>query len=336
MEARKYPFIEKSNVFLIHLESATMRVQLTNYGATVRAIYLRDANGKETNVVLGYDSLQQYIDDKFYVGSTLGRVGGRISNGEFYIGADKYSLARNDGATGNHLHGGKSGLNKKEFSVAALTSDGHSAAVTFHYLSPHMEEGYPGNVQIWVTYILTSDDTFSIHYKASTDKATHLNLTNHSYFNLTGIKDKALSQELMISGGTMLQTDENYIPDGKIVNVLNTPYDFITPRRIDLCKDQLSAPGYNEYYILNKSSVPHVILHDRESGRTMSIQTSYPGILFYSGDYLEGKPDKCEGICLEAQFFPDTPNRPEFKGTLLLPGELYEHYIHYRFTAGSR
>ena len=333
MQILKYPVeeVNAEGIFQIHLQSESMKVHLSNYGATICAIYLPDNAGKEVNVVLGYDTLQEYLDDKFYVGSTVGRVAGRISNSSFKIKNKIYELSQNDSKTTNHLHGGKEGLNRKIFNVSATSADHNKATVTFYYYSADLEEGYPGNLEVWVTYTLTSANCLQVQYKAITDKETHVNLTNHTYFNLTGNKHKALEQELQIAAGKILETTPSYIPTGKFINVLSTPYDFLNSHRIDLYKSQLLQPGYNECFVLDKTAENAAVLYDPVSGRKMTLTTSYPAILFYTGDYLNGKFNKCKGVCLEAQFFPDAPNQPEFKGSLLAPGEVYQHHIFYSF-----
>lgn len=324
--------IGKKEIYFIHLENDWMKVSLSNFGATICSIHLPDKDGVIANVVLGYNQIEGYINDQFYMGSTVGRVTGRISNSQFKIKNKTFTLTNNEIPTGNHLHGGMVGFNKKIFDITAMEFDKNKIQVELYYRSTDMEEGYPGNLDVWITYTLTTDNILGIHYKAITDKETHVNLTNHSYFNLTGNRNSALEQELIINAKTILETDQNYIPTGKTYKVVNTDYDFTIPHKISLYKDRLTMPGYNECYILDKNLTKDAILNDPESGRKITVCTSYPCILFYTGDYLNHNFSKCEGVCLETQFYPDAPNHPEFGGTLLLPGQIYNESISLKFS----
>lgn len=318
-------------LFMVHLENGDVKVVLTNYGATISHLCLMDAKGKRVNVVAGYDEIGDYMTDPFYMGSTVGRVAGRISRSQFAIGDKMFFLKPGGNQSGNHLHGGEKGFNKKRFAIGSHIREKKKIGVEFLYKSADGEEGYPGNLDVRVTYTLTAENNLTINYKARTDKPTHVNLTNHCYFNLTGEKEKALEQELLINAQSVLQTDKNYIPTGETKSVKGTPYDFTTFRKISHNKGQLPMPGYNECYLLDKSVDTAAVLYDPESGRTMKVTTSYPSLIFYSGDYLNGDFQPCEGVCLEAQFLPDAPNHPAFGGTLLLPGEVYDQFVSYRF-----
>jgi aldose 1-epimerase len=282
---------------------------------------------------LGYDSLKEYVKDQFYVGCLVGRFAGRISRGGFCIGNRFYQLFENDPLNKIHLHGGENGFNKKAFSILSVQSEAASQSVILYYCSKDGEEGYPGNLDLWVTYSLTNENEFIVQYKAKTDKATHLNLTNHSYFNLTGIPEAALKQEILINADRFLITDDNYIPTGKIQPVENTIYDFRKLRRVDYYFNKSIATGYNECYVLNKSDENlAAVLADPIGKRKMTVTTTAPGLVFYTGNYLGGKFRKCQGICLETEYFPDTPNQPEFPATILAPGQEMINQTIYQFS----
>ena len=337
---RRIGEVNGQDIFCSELTNGNnVKVCISNFGATITAILVPDKKGSITNTVLAYDSPDECLDDRFYIGATVGRVAGRISKGAFSIENKVYRLPQNDGNSGNHLHGGIDGFNKRIFEIESLDCNDQNAAVQMYYRSNDREEGYPGNLDVWVTFELTEENELIIRYKAQTDKPTHVNLTNHSYFNLGGANGNALEQTLFVNADKFLVTDENYIPTGKTKEVKDTLNDFRSPKKINAYNLQESANGYNGYFILNRDKskydeLPDAILFDPVTERKMEVITSLPGLVFYSGEYLSGKFDKFAGVCLETQFFPDTPNRPEFNGTLLMPGQTYNEYTVLKFSYG--
>lgn len=315
-------------VYLFRLNNSNgITLSVTDYGATITSLFVPDKDGNKTNIVLGYDTLSEYVTDPFYMGCVVGRFAGRIAKGAFSMDGVQYKLECNGANTGNHIHGGIAGFNKKVFNTESLKHSETSVSVELRYLSPDMQEGYPGNLNLRIRYELTDDNEFVISYFAETDKATHVNLTNHSYFNLSG-PNSALDHELIIYADSYLETNSQYIPTGNIKNVENSPYDFRKSRKIKEYITELEAPGYNECYVLNNEVAAE--LYDQNSGRKVVVRTSMPGLLLYTGDYLEGRFKKNQGVCLETQFFPDTPNHPGFPSTLLLPGQLYQHQTSFK------
>jgi aldose 1-epimerase len=325
---------DQQQIFLITISNGHIELALTNLGCTIVSIMVPDQQGRKLNMVLGYDSLQSYLNDPFYVGCIVGRFANRISNASFQIDNIKYTLVANEQARGNHLHGGVNGFNKKVFTIVDETSNKGSASIKFYYRSQDLEEGYPGNMEVYITYELTQNNEVIINYFATTDKATHVNLTNHSYFNLSGSAKPAIGHELCINANYMLLADERYIPTGEIKSIADTNYDFRQWRRIDNFLEQLPPEGCNVCFIFDKEAGNEEVkagLCDPMSGRSMMVRTSLPSLMFYTGDYLQEPFQKNQGICLETQFSPDSPNRPEFPKTILYPGEEYCHHTIYHF-----
>lgn len=309
---------DDQNIYLFKLSNGQMEVSVTNFGATITGIITPDKNGNKKNIVLGYDDLAGYINDEYYVGCTVGRFAGRIAGAQLNINGLQYPLAANDGQKNIHLHGGNKGFNKRVFTITSEVVNDDMASIELYYHSPHPEEGYPGNLDIWITYSLSADNKLSISYKAVSDADTHINLTNHSYFNLRSDKQSALNHQLYINADTYLITDSDYIPTGELAPLDGTTSNFKTLRNI--------GDGFhNECYVLNKNTVaPAAILSDETSGRQLTITTDMPAIVFYSGDYLDSPFLKNSGLCLETQYFPDSPNQPVFPSTLLKAGDVWE------------
>ncbi len=319
-------------LYLITLSNGTLQLSLTNFGCTVVSIKIAGENGKLVNMVLGYDSPEKYIHDPYYTGCIAGRYANRISKASFQIDQRDYKLAPNDGNTGNHLHGGNTGFNKKVFSLLDVVSNDDMDSVQFYYKSADGEEGYPGNLDLYITYTLTSQNEIIIDYAATTDKATHVNLTNHSYFNLSGFGGSALAHELYINADEVLEDDRNYIPTGKMITVKNSELDFTSFRKITFNPNNFK--GINSCYKLNieeDNNAIKAIVRDPLSHRSLTVRTSLPGIMLYTGDFLGEPFIKHQGICLEAQFFPDSPHQPGFPSTLLQPGNVYRHQTIYQF-----
>jgi aldose 1-epimerase len=317
-----------------------MEVKITNFGAVINSIVVPDRNGKMENVVLGFDSLKSYQGTHPYFGSLVGRYGNRIALGKFSLDGNNYTLAVNNGV--NHLHGGIKGFNKQVFSIDTTYSAGDSIVVSLSYLSPDMEEGYPGNLEVKVNYILTNNNEIKIEYEAETDKPTVLNVTNHSYFNLTGCRENILNHELVLMADSITPTDTTLIPTGILAPVAGTPFDFTVVHKIGERIDQVPG-GYDiNYKLRNKTGqlVQAAEVYEPASGRVLQAFTTEPGVQFYTGNFLDGslagfngtKYQQHYGLCLEAQHFPDSPNKPQFPTVVLNPGEKYTQLTVYKFS----
>ncbi|WP_246112622.1 aldose epimerase family protein [Allorhodopirellula solitaria] len=316
-----------------------MTVKVTNYGAIITSITVPDRDGNPGDVVLGYNNVEGYINavDKPYFGAVVGRYGNRIAEGSFTLDGETYSLAVNNGE--NSLHGGIIGFDKVVWTVKS--ADDRSIELT--YVAKDMEEGYPGNLDVSVTYTVTDENQLVIDYHATTDKATPVNLTQHTYFNLQGEGEGSiLDHELMLNANEFTPVDQGLIPTGKTPNVEGTPFDFTSAkpigRDIDDDHEQLTfGGGYDHNWVLNKSGeadAPTLAarVHDPASGRVLTVSTTEPGIQFYCGNFLDGrlqgKSGKTyghrSGFCLETQHYPDSPNQPNFPSTILRPGDTYQ------------
>jgi aldose 1-epimerase len=322
---------------------------ITNYGGIVVSLLVPDSEGKLGDVVLGYDTLAEYIAKNPYFGCLVGRYGNRIAKGEFRLDGQTYSLAKNDGE--NHLHGGKMGFDKVVWSGRPLLAEDR-VGLQLQYLSKHGEEGYPGALSVTVTYILSDQDEFIVEYLAFTDRATVVNLTHHSYFNLDGADGDTLGLLLTINADTFTPVDAGLIPTGEVRPVKDTPMDFTRPKPIGTdigCKDPQLAigHGYDHNWILRRNgdglSLAARLMGPR-SGRVMEILTTEPGIQFYAGGWLDGtivgKERKiyrpCYGLCLETQHYPNSPNQADFPSTVLRPGEAYRSRTIHRFSIAER
>src|SRR3982751_2388686 len=327
------------------VEMATLKnghgieLQAINYGAIITSLKVPDRAGKIADVVLGFDQPNQYWQEPTppYFGAVVGRYGNRIAKGQFALGGKTYKLATNNGP--NHLHGGNRGFDKVYWDMA--TNNGpQGSSIVFTRTSPDGEEGYPGNLHVTVTYTLTEKNELIIDYRATTDKATPVNLTQHSYFNLAGEgSGDILGHELMIAADRYTPVDDTLIPTGELAPVQGTPFDFRQPTaigaRINADNAQLKAgKGYDHNWVLNGTgSGLHTAgaLTDPKSGRSMEIQTLEPGLQFYSGNFLDGTIKgkgghvygHRTGLCLETQHFPDSPNQKSFPTTILQPGKVY-------------
>jgi aldose 1-epimerase len=320
-----------------------MKMEVTNYGGRIVSLFAPDKNGKLEDVVLGYDSLKQYLNGNLYFGSMIGRYGNRIGKGKFSLNGKEYQLALNNGA--NALHGGPGGFHNVYWKIVPL-NDNASLHMTYH--SKNGEEGYPGNLDVSVTYTLTDKNEVVIDYEATTDQETIVNLTHHSFFNLAGAGNgDVLNQEMTIIADKFTPVDNALIPTGELRNVEGTPFDFLTPHkiaeRIGQNDEQLKfGKGYDHNWVLNKKGNEFSLaakVVEPTSGRTMEVWTSEPGLQFYSGNFLTGK-DIGKGnktypfrsaFCLEAQHFPDSPNHSNFPSTVLKPGETYHQRTVYKF-----
>lgn len=312
-----------------------MKIGVMTYGGIIVSLEVPDRHGAAGDVVLGYDSLAGYLRDSPYFGAIVGRYGNRIAKGRFTLDGREYRLATNNGP--NHLHGGVRGFDKAVWQAEPF-EDARGAGVVLRHTSPDGEEGYPGTLNAKVTYTLTGRNELRIDYEATTDRATPVNLTQHSYFNLTGSGD-ILGHELMVAADSFTPVDSTLIPTGAIAPVAGTPFDFRTPHpigeRIGEANQQLRfGGGYDHNFVLSRPDTGLALaarVSDPVSGRTLEIRTTEPGIQFYSGNFLDGSITGKRGViyahrtglALETQHFPDAPNHPAFPSTILLPGQVY-------------
>ena len=324
--------------------SKGLEARIMTYGGIVVSLKTPDQKGKLGDIVLGYDNLAGYVKDNPYFGALIGRYGNRIAKGSFSLVGKKYTLACNNGV--NHLHGGVKGFDKVVWDAKSLpSSDGPGLRLT--YLSKNGEEGYPGNLSVTVIYQLTHKNELQIDYTASCDKDTVCNLTHHSYFNLAG-KGNILGHGLMIKASRFTPVDKGLIPTGELKSVKGTPFDFIQETaigaRITQKDEQLKfGKGYDHNWVLDRGNEKGMFLaarlHDPKSGRVVEVATTEPGLQFYSGNFLDGKIKGKggrvykfrNGLCLESQHFPDSPNKPDFPTTTLKKGKLYTTKTVYRF-----
>lgn len=330
-EGKKIKFFQLEN-------SSGFKVTLMNYGATLISLFVPDRQGNLADITLGFDSFEEYLGKNPYFGSTVGRYANRIGQAKFVLDGQEYQLAKNEGE--NHLHGGVKGFDKVVWEAEPI-GNSHSAGVNFSYLSPDGEEGYPGNLNCQVSYLLTESNELHLSYLATTDKATHVNLTHHSYFNLAGQGEgDILGHELQIFASRYTVVDEKLIPTGEIKEVEGTPLDFRQPVVIGERIHQLPG-GYDHNFVLDSRGLLAIAarIFDPLSGRLMEVYTTEPGIQFYSGNFLDGTIrgkggkvyGKHSGFCLEPQHFPDSPNKPDFPSTVLRPGEIYKSLTIFKF-----
>lgn len=313
-----------------------LEMRVITYGGIITSLKVPDRLGHLDDVVLGFDTIDGYLNDPPYFGAIVGRYGNRIANGQFTLNGTTYKLATNNGP--NHLHGGVNGFDKMVWNaVPGDTPEGVS--VTLTRTSPDGEEGYPGTLQASVRYTLTDKNELAIDYRATTDKATPVNLTQHSYFNLAADGADILEHELTIHASRYTPVDATLIPTGELASVEGTPFDFrkSTPigARIDADNVQLkNGGGYDHNWVLDRAGSglqPAARLVDPKSRRTLDVATTEPGLQFYSGNFLDGSItgkggrvyNRRSGLCLETQHFPDSPNHPSFPSTILQPGQTY-------------
>ena len=323
-----------------------IEVTFTNFGQRLISLYVPDKDGKFADIVLGPSNLEGFrAPGGGFFGAVVGRYGNRIGKAEFELKGTKYSLAKNNGE--NHLHGGIKGFNAVVWDVEEVTGN----SIIFSRTSPDMEEGYPGNLQVVVSYRLTEDNELKIDYQATTDKTTVVNLTHHSFFNLAGEAAGNIGEHLMmINADAFTPVDEGLIPTGEIRKVEGTPFDFREAkpigRDIDADNEQIKfGKGYDHNFVLNDQPTNDdglalaARVTEPGSGRTMEVYTNEPGVQFYTGNFMDGsyigksgKPYVFRGtFCLETQHFPDSPNKPDFPSTVLGPGEIYNSSCTYKF-----
>jgi aldose 1-epimerase len=323
-----------------------LRVRLINYGATLIGVEAPDRNGKNANITLSFPSLEGYLQRHPYFGSTIGRYGNRIAKGTFTLDGKTYTLATNNGP--NHLHGGQKGFDAVLWKAEPVSSDvpPQSVGVKFAYTSPDGEEGYPGKLDVTVTYTLTNDNSLRIEYAATTDKPTVVNLTNHAYWNLAGAgSGDILKHELTLAADKYLPIDDTSIPTGGMNDVKGTPFDFTAPHAIgeridELKKEPHKTKGYDHCFVLRGQQGRLELaarVKEPMSGRVMEVYTTEPGIQLYCGNFLDGSPGaggfkQHDALCLETQHYPDSPNKPAFPSTVLRPGQTYKTTTEHRFS----
>jgi aldose 1-epimerase len=333
--------VSEQAVELFTLRNASgVEVRATNYGGIITSIRVPDRSGRFGDVVLGFDSLEPYLKGHPFFGAIVGRYGNRIAKGRFALDGKTYSLAANNGP--NHLHGGVKGFDKHVWQAQA--SGGNALVLTRR--SPDGEEGYPGNLDVRITYTLTDRNELRVDYHATTDKPTPVNLTQHTYFNLAGQGD-ILGHEMTIEADRYTPVDSDLIPTGELASVAGTPFDFRKPTaigaRIESSNPQIAnGRGYDHNWVLNRSGSglqPAAHVSDPVSGRTLDVLTTEPGVQFYTGNFLDGTLTgkggtvyrRRTGFCLETQHFPDSPNQPAFPSTILEPGREYRTQTVFRF-----
>ncbi len=321
-----------------------MNADILSLGAIVAKLFVPDKNGNPADVLLGYDDIKGFKSDGSFQGAIVGRYGNRIGNSKFELDGIEYKLTSNEGS--NQLHGGSNGFNKVEWTAEEVNDN----SVTLSYDSPDGEEGYPGNVKITVKYSITEDNELKIEYSGTTDKPTVLNPTNHCYFNLTGNPDNLIVDHVVrIDADYITPVNDQMIPTGELMSVDGTPMDFRSPKvvgeEIEADFEQLKlGGGYDHNFVLNNfngSAKIAASVHDPVSGRVLEVITDQPGIQFYSGNFLDqstkGKGNKPmlkrSGLCLEAQGFPDSPNKPQFPSVVLRPDEVYIQTTIYKFSS---
>jgi len=332
--------VGNDSIYQFKLQNAKgTEVFIMNYGGTITNLLVADKNGQKGDVVLGFDSLSGFLQKgNPYFGALIGRYGNRIANGKFTLDGKTYALATNN--NGNHLHGGIKGFDKVVWNVDAASD----SSLNLSYNSKDGEEGYPGNLQVKVVYSLDNDNALKIDYTATIDKACPINLTNHTYFNLSAGKDSTiLDHELMIDADRYTAVNDKLIPTGQLPSVKNTPMDFTKAKRIGNDIDKVKG-GFDHNWVLNKKDASLSLiatLYHPASGRFMEVSTTQPGVQFYTGNFLDGtltggkngaKYVQHAGLCLETQHFPDSPNQPSFPSTVLKPGETYHQVTVYKFS----
>ena len=331
-----------------------MKAEITNYGGIVVNLLVPDRDGKLADVALGFDKVSDYEKKVYYFGSLIGRFGNRIANGTFTLDGETYKLPLNNdpGGIPCSLHGGFKGFHTVLWDAEPMVAEDGTQGLKLSYVSKDGEEGYPGNLTVTVHYWLDASNALRISYEASTDKATPVNLTNHSYFNLAGEGSPTINDhELMLKASAFTPVNAGLIPTGEIAPVEGTPFDFRTPHpigeRVDADHPQIAlGGGYDHNWVLDNQDGSMALaarVKHAATGRVMEVWTMEPGIQFYGGNFLDasdlssaksGKPyPKRSGFCLETQHYPDSPNQPAFPSTILRPGEAYKTTTEYRFSA---
>ena len=345
IEAHPFGTINSKQILLFTLKNSNgVSAKITNYGGIITSLKVPNKNGIIENIVLGFHNLDEYIKYPGYFGAIVGRFCNRIAKGKFTLNAKEYQLSINE--NGNHIHGGVNGFNKAIWDARPIEGEGF-VGVELSYLSKDMEEGYPGNLTVKVIYKLTDANELKVEYFATTDKTTIVNLTQHSYFNLTGNSNSSvLNHNLKINADYFLPINDNLIPKGNLKPVKNTPFDFSKLTKIEenINEENIQlqlASGYDHTFVINKTTNNlAAIVFDEESGRQMEVYTTKPGIQLYLGNFLN-KATKQEvgsifenqhAFCLETQFFPNSPNEPTFPSSVLSPEQEYYQATTFKFS----
>ena len=344
MKIEKIPLgknFRHNDVQIFILKGNKTEVTVTNYGGIISSIKTPNKNGKYENIALGFENTSNYLDEYYaannpYFGAIIGRYANRLANGIFHIGEKEYRLDINNGA--NHLHGGLSGFDKKVWSAKSFERE-NEVRVEMSYLSPHMEEGYPGNLNLKVTYSLNNIDELKIEYQAETDETTIINLTNHTYLNLNPESKNILNHELKLYADKFTES-VNLIPTGKYADVSNTPFDFTSIKKIGKDIEGL-ADGYDLNYVLDNENgelKKAAELSEKTTGRKVEVFTTQPGVQLYTGFYIpefnyEGEKTygRYSGVALEPQHYPDSPNQDSFPSVILSPGQKFSQQTGYKF-----
>ena len=324
-----------------------MEISAINYGGIITSWKAKDRDGNYKDIVLGFNNLSEYESESPYFGAIIGRYGNRIAKGKFTLNGEEYTLAVNNGE--NHLHGGLKGFDKVVWDSKEVVDDS-TASLVLSYVSDDMEEGYPGNLKVQVTYTLDNNDKLSVKYEAVTDKTTIINLTQHSYFNLSADFNKnILDHDILINADSFLPVDSTLIPTGEIRNVGDTPFDFRRPKNVgdeinNSNKQLMIGNGYDHCWVLNNQDKGLRFVasaYDSSTGRLLEVFSDQPGIQFYSGNFLDGSLkskiggtyDFRSGFCLETQHYPNSPNEMSFPSVTLNPGEKYETETIFKFSS---
>ncbi|KAG9451228.1 hypothetical protein H6P81_011193 [Aristolochia fimbriata] len=334
----------RKHVKLYEIKKGDFSVKITNWGATVVSAILPDSKGNLADVVLGFDSVSPYYNVSTYFGALVGRVANRIGGGKFVLDGKVYQIFQNEGQ--NTLHGGHRGFSKVIWTASEHRTGGDYPSITFTYHSFDGEQGFPGDVDVSVTYTITGDHELSISMLAKPlNKPTPINLASHTYWNLGGHNSGTiLSNTIQIFGSKVTPVDDSLIPTGEIVPVKGTAYDFLKPASIGSRIGQIK-PGYDINYVLDASAVDTLgvrkvsVLRDEKSGRQMELWTNMPGVQFYTSNMLKDVVGKgghvygeYDGLCLETQGYPDSVNHPNFPAQIVRPGQVYNHYMRYKFS----
>lgn len=345
MEIRKESFGTVDGHDVIRFTFTTekgMTMKCINYGCIITDLMVPDRNGKQDNVVLGFDTLEDYIEHSPYFGAIVGRIAGRIAGGRFTLGGETYQLPKNQSE--NTLHGGLKGFDKVVWDYELVERES-AAGVEFTYISPDGEEGFPGELHVKTTYLLDENGSLEISYEAHSDQDTIINLTNHSYFNLSGdLNKKILDHTLQLKSSSFLELGEDLIPTGERIPVDGTPFDFRKEAPVSqgvtrgISQNKIAGGGYDHPFCLDGHFEEEIVLEDRESGRKLVVETDQPAVVIYTcnqydGDYsIRGvKPHDHMAICLETQKYPDAINQPNFPSIVLKKDELYKAVTRYSF-----
>ncbi|MDC7763704.1 galactose mutarotase [Priestia aryabhattai] len=324
------------------LNDEGLKITCLDYGCVISNIEMPDSEGKIESVVLGFDSIEEYQKYSPYFGAVVGRVAGRIGGAEFQLNDETYRLEKNEG--NNHLHGGSEGFSHKIWHAKTIDASDH-VGVEFTYVSKDGEEGYPGNLEVKVTYTLTNKNEFHISYEGTTDQDTLINLTNHTYFNLSGnLKETVLDHVLKLKSNEFLELNDDLLPTGETISVTDTPFDFreghSLKEGVESTHPQnvLVDKGYDHPFLLEAETENQMSLFDPASGRKIEVKTDQPSVVLYTGNHLDEEfeirgvhSEKYLGVCLETQGLPDAIHHKHFPSCVLKPGEKYEASTHYTF-----